>query len=82
MIPLQLEDLVLFSLTLYTVLRLMENSISMHLLLCGGIKLTKTKDILAIPFRFGRVVNIYPLEPPCLCQCREQHKNLYVVSLN
>ena len=59
LIPLKLEDLdVLLSLTLCTVLRLMENSISMYLLLCGGMELTKTEDILANLFRFGRVVNI------------------------
>ena len=59
LVPLKLEDLdVLLSLTLCTVLRLMENSISMYLLLCGGMKLTKTEDILANLFRFGRVINM------------------------
>lgn len=61
----------LLSLTLCTLLRLMENPICMHLPLCGGMKLTKTEDILAKLFRFGRMVNIYPLDPPCLCRCRE-----------
>ena len=45
--------------------------ISMHLPVCGGMKLTKTEDILAKLFRFGRMVNIYPLDPPCLCRLRE-----------